>query len=80
MAFPRPEQYALTGEQASGAAAVVGEAADRYRAYRVAVDAVLRYHGPEVPGIPIHKLADNSGWIVTRGECRSAMRIYERYR
>lgn len=28
---------------------------------------------PEHPGIPVHKLCDNSGWIVTADECREAL-------
>lgn len=37
----------------------------------------LRAHGPEVPGIPIHKFVDNSGWWVLPYECEAALKIWE---
>ena len=39
-----------------------------------AVDAVLSWHGPEMPGIPAHKFWSNDGWIVTPAECQAAVR------
>lgn len=38
-------------------------------------DAVLSWHGPDVPGIPAHKFGSNDGWIVTPAECEAAVRI-----
>jgi hypothetical protein len=40
-----------------------------------AVDAVLSWHGPEIPGIPAHKFSSNDGWIVTPAECEATVRI-----
>lgn len=50
---------------------------DSDEAYEAACDKVLQAHGPEVPGIPIHKLCDNSGWWVLPYECESALKIWE---
>lgn len=47
-----------------------------WRAYEAAVVVHLRKEF-EHPGIPVHKLGDNSGWHVTPREIRSAL---ERYR
>lgn len=38
---------------------------------------VLRRTGDEQPGIPLHKLGDNSGWWVTEHECRSALHLWQ---
>lgn len=55
---------------------LVGERVDDYRK---ALDEVLDWHGPEIPGIPVHKVAgSNDGWHVTREEAQSALLIYER--
>lgn len=80
-AWPDPEEYGVTyqetklpdGEWETG---YVGERAKEYEA---AQNAVLDWHGPEIPGIPTHKVAgSNDGWHVTREEAKSALLIYER--
>lgn len=40
-------------------------------------DAVLAWHGPEVPGIPVHKFGSNDGWIVLPAEAEAAIRIWK---
>lgn len=53
----------------------VGDRADEYSDI---LAKHLAWHGPEVPGIPIHKICTtNDGWHVTREECRSALALYE---
>ena len=53
----------------------VGERAEEYEA---AVNAVLDWHGPEIPGIPVHKIAGtNDGWHVTKEEAKAALVLYE---
>ncbi len=47
----------------------------RAKEYRAANDAVLAWHGPEVPGIPMHKFSTNDGWLVLPAECEAAWRI-----
>lgn len=42
------------------------------------LEKTLRWR-PEVSGIPIHKLCDNSGWIVTAEECQEALEAYDRW-
>jgi hypothetical protein len=63
-----PESYGdeppLTADQESAA-----------KELRAATDAVLSWHGPEIPGIPMHKFWTNDGWIVTPAECEAAVRI-----
>jgi hypothetical protein len=45
--------------------------------YREERDAVLAWHGPEVPGIPLHKFGSNDGWIVLPAEAEAAVRIWK---
>lgn len=54
-------------------------AGPRAEEYKAALNAVLDWHGPEIPGIPIHKLCEsNDGWHVTAAECLSALQLYRR--
>lgn len=46
--------------------------------YAKRVMKILRDTGDERPGIPVHKLSDNSGWWVTKAECVSALQMWER--
>lgn len=46
---------------------------------RRALDEVLSWHGPEVPGIPAHKFGTNDGWIVTPAECEAALQLAEKW-
>lgn len=48
------------------------------RAYEDQVEAHLKWR-PEHPGIPIHKLSDNSGWWVTADECKEALEAIRKY-
>ena len=48
----------------------------RAKEHEAANDAVLSWHGPETPGIPIHKFGSNDGWIVLPVECQAALGIY----
>lgn len=43
--------------------------------YTEACDAIRRWHGPEIPGIPGHKFCSNDGWVVLPAECEAAVRI-----
>jgi hypothetical protein len=61
-------------EYAEGAT-VSTEQARAFEAYQRELDAVLSWHGPEVPGIPAHKFGTNDGWIVTPAECEAAVRL-----
>jgi hypothetical protein len=45
--------------------------------YREDRDKVLAWHGPEVPGIPLHKFGSNDGWIVLPAEAEAAIRIWK---
>lgn len=51
------------------------ETAEKARRYLAERDRLLAWHGPEVPGIPVHKFGSNDGWIVTPAECEAAVRI-----
>lgn len=65
IAYPDfPSDTGLTGEEDAAA-----------RKYLAARDAVLSWHGPEIPGIPLHKLGSNDGWIVLPAECEAAASI-----
>ena len=81
--FPKPENFGLTWEQieayqypeyADGITLTEDQrqAAAKYQAEK---DAVLSWHGPEIPGIPSHKFGANDGWIVTPAECQAAVAI-----
>lgn len=70
--WPDPKDYGVTIDDETGEP--VGQRADDFRK---ANDAVLDWHGPEIPGIPVHKVAgSNDGWHVTKEEARSALLIY----
>lgn len=70
--WPDREEYGVDWNDEGD---VVGERAKEYEA---AVAAVLDWHGPEIPGIPVHKVCrSNDGWHVTREECRAALQLYE---
>lgn len=45
------------------------------KAYIAACEATREWHGPEVPGIPGHKLCSNDGWVVLPAECEAAVRL-----
>ena len=40
---------------------------------------LLEYHPTDREGIPIHKLCDNSGWLVTELECQQALAKIQEY-
>jgi hypothetical protein len=73
--WPKPEEYGVRyGDDDEDE--MVGERIDDYRK---AEAEVLDWHGPEIPGIPTHKIAgSNDGWHVTREEAHSALLIYKR--
>jgi pimeloyl-ACP methyl ester carboxylesterase len=70
--WPQPEDYGTTYDKAWDDEATD----DATKKYREAHDRVLMWHGPEIPGIPVHKIAgSNDGWIVTPAEIAAALRI-----
>lgn len=78
--FPDADEYGVewhewkdeTGKWHDG---YIGERATEYEAE---VNRVLDWHGPEIPGIPVHKICTtNDGWHVTRAECDAALHLYE---
>lgn len=73
-ALPTPGDHGITWDD------VADETVNgpRKRAFTEALDKVLRWHGPEVPGIPSHKLSSCDGWIVTPVECRSALALWRK--
>lgn len=47
-------------------------------AYQSAVDHVLAFHGPDgAPGIPLHKLTSNDGWVVSPDEIAASLEQWE---
>jgi hypothetical protein len=52
------------------------ETAERAGRYIAERDELLAWHGPEVPGIPVHKFGSNDGWVVLPAECQAALAIY----
>jgi hypothetical protein len=76
--WPRRRDFGLTEEQTwRDPSELTGEALDARKRYDAAVGELLAWHGPEIPGIPIHKIADsNDGWHVLPAECTAAVRIY----
>ncbi len=49
---------------------------DEARVYEEACE-VARKWRPEHPGIAMHKLSSNDGWLVTEEECREALKAYQ---
>lgn len=71
-AWPTPQEYGVTDWNDEGEP-VGGRAAE----FKAAQEKVLAWHGPEIPGIPVHKFCSNDGWHVTKVECQSAIDLYE---
>lgn len=46
---------------------------------KAAQDEALDWHGPEVPGIPVHKFGSNDGWHVLPAEAEAALRIWQQF-
>jgi hypothetical protein len=70
LAWPDPADFGLTQNEVwSDESELEDEVKkDARKRFQEATDKVLAYHGPgDVPGIPMHKLSDNSGWHVTAG-------------
>lgn len=55
---------------------VTAEMLDKARKFNDEQQAVLSSHPGETPGIPLWKFSSNDGWIVTPGECSSALQIF----
>lgn len=52
---------------------------ERAAEFEAANNATLDWHGPEIPGIPVHKICySNDGWHVTKEEAHAALLIYRR--
>lgn len=81
--FPKAEDFGLTWEQIEAyrypeyaeGVALTDDQRERAAKYQAENDAVLSWHGPEVPGIPAHKFGTNDGWIVTPAECQAAVKL-----
>lgn len=53
-----------------------GPITEGHLAYRTAVNDLLVWHGPEIPGIPRHKIhGSNDGWIVLPVEIEASLKI-----
>jgi len=80
--FPDADEYGVNyaewkDEDGHWHAGYVGDRAGEYNAE---VARVLAWHGPEIPGIPVHKVCgSNDGWHVTKEECKAALGLYERH-
>jgi hypothetical protein len=78
--FPMAEEYGVEYDewQDDGGRWHDGYKGDRAKEYEADLAEHLRWHGPEIPGIPIHKICTtNDGWVVTREECRAALVLYD---
>lgn len=50
------------------------------REYERETQRILESHHPaDVPGIPLYKMGDNSGWHVNKIECQAAVKLIERH-
>lgn len=54
--------------------------ADDTSGFTQACDDVLRWMAPDHPGIPLHKLGSNDGWLVTPLECKGAIALWNKAR
>lgn len=89
--WPEPDNFGLTydqvyamddAEESQPDSTAVGkwdsEEWANYTRYKEAHSAHLSAHSNDAPGIAIHKLCSNDGWIVTPDECNSALEVYAR--
>lgn len=59
-------------------AAMTPETLARAKEHRAAIEAHLRAHDADTPGMAIHKLyGSNDGWLVTPGEIKAALKVYD---
>lgn len=87
--YPEPERYGLSGDEldeflygdednnpaaVSTLNALKRKGAEKWTAER---DRVLAWHGPDTPGIPLHKFGSNDGWLVLPAECQAALEVYQ---
>ena len=86
--FPEVEAYAVTHDDVERVecpeyfqddAPPGAETTEKVRRYLAALDDVLAWHGPEIPGIPVHKFGSNDGWIVLPAECAAAVSAARQY-
>lgn len=82
-AYPMPDSFGLAWELVEAVeypedcpdAKLTDEQREAVGKYLAERDAVLAWHGPEVPGIPVHKFGTNDGWLVLPAECEAAVRL-----
>ena len=48
-------------------------------AFQAALEPVLSHHPDDHPGVPLHKLCTNDGWIITPDECAQAWTAFEQF-
>jgi|ERR1035438_794231 hypothetical protein len=85
--WPEAEDYGLTKEQAWAATdpaeypdvTLTPEQQEAGRKYAAEQDRILRWHGKEIPGIPLHKFGSNDGWVVLPAEAEAAVRIWAEF-
>lgn len=77
--YPNSDAYGVDFEEWEGTDGEwhSGWQGERAEEYEKALAEHLAWHGPEVPGIPLHKFCSNDGWHVTKEECRAALHLYE---
>lgn len=73
--FEAMREYA-EDQDLAGAAEWPAEQTKAYLDYKAEIEATLRRHDGDTPGIGINKLGSNDGWVVTPGECATAAKIW----
>lgn len=76
--FPDAGQFDLTDDEAYEDVPLADDKSEARKRLEAATEEVRTWHGPEIPGIPTHKVAgSNDGWHILPAECKAALRIYE---
>ncbi len=78
--WPQPEQFGTTVEKVTTECLDAGggmrkPTSPAVAAFLRARHRFLREHLAERPGIPLHKLCSNDGWVVTPADLRDALRV-----
>lgn len=75
--WPLPTGFGITQDEWWNYDHDLPTADDRFLKMQAAVDAMLAWSPPDEPGIPIHKLGSNDGWIVTPLDLSGALARYD---
>jgi hypothetical protein len=76
--WPLPAEFGITQDEWWNYDHDLPTTDERLLKMQAAVDAMLSWSPPDEPGIPMHKLGSNDGWVVTALDLTGALALYDR--